>query len=107
MNPITTIPLQGYLVVSALLFAFGLMGVLARRNAIAVLLGIELMLNAANINFVAFWRYQGGVDMEGQVFAVIVMTLAAAEAAVALAIILNVFRQFKTVNVDQINLMKG
>jgi NADH-quinone oxidoreductase subunit K len=107
MNPITTVPLEAYLIVSALLFAIGLVGVLARRNAIAVLLGIELMLNAANINFVAFWRYHGGAEMEGQVFAVIVMTLAAAEAAVALAIVLNVFRRFKTVNVDQINLMKG
>jgi NADH-quinone oxidoreductase subunit K len=103
----TTVPLQAYLIVSAALFAIGLLGVLIRRNAIAVLLGIELMLNAANINFVAFWRYAGTANMEGQVFTVIVMTLAAAEAAVALAIILNVYRRFKTVNVDQINLMKG
>ncbi len=103
----TTVPLQAYLIVSAALFAVGLLGVLIRRNAIAVLLGIELMLNAANINFVAFWRYGDPMNMEGQVFTVIVMTLAAAEAAIALAIILNVYRRFKTVNVDQINLMKG
>ena len=64
------------------------------------------MLNAANINFVAFWRY-GGQNMEGQVFAVIVITLAVAEAAIALAIILNVYRRFRTVNVDHIDLMKG
>jgi len=107
MNWVTTVPLQAYVTLSALLFAIGLTGVLIRRNAIAVLLGIELMLNAANINFVAFWRYRATSSMEGQVFVVIVMTLAAAEAAVALAIILNVYRRFKTVNVDQINLMKG
>jgi len=104
---IETPPLQGYLIVSMLLFAIGLAAVLVRRNAIAVLMGIELMLNAANLNFVAFWRYGGAARMEGQVFAVIVITLAAAEAAVALAIILSVYRRFKTVNVDQINLMKG
>ena len=98
---------QGYLVVSMLLFAIGLAAVLVRRNAIAVLMGIELMLNAANLNFVAFWRYHGGQPMEGQVFAIVVITLAAAEAAVALAIILSVYRRFRTVNVDQINLMKG
>ncbi len=107
MNWVTTVPLQAYLTLSAALFAIGLLGVLIRRNAIAVLLGVELMLNAANINFVAFWRYGSSANMEGQVFAVIVMTLAAAEAAIALAIILNVYRRFKTVNVDQINLMKG
>jgi len=107
MNWLTTVPLQAYITLSAALFAVGLLGVLIRRNAIAVLLGIELMLNAANINFAAFWRYGATSSMEGQVFVVIVMTLAAAEAAVALAIILNVFRRFKTVNVDQINLMKG
>jgi NADH-quinone oxidoreductase subunit K len=102
-----TPPLEGYLIISVLLFAIGLAAVLVRRNAIAVLMGIELMLNAANLNFVAFWRYQAPARMEGQVFAVIVITLAAAEAAVALAIILSVYRRFKTVNVDQINLMKG
>ncbi|MGD0111732.1 MAG: NADH-quinone oxidoreductase subunit NuoK [Armatimonadota bacterium] len=101
------IPIQSYLVVSVLLFAIGLVGVFTRRNAIAVLLGIELMLNAANINFVAFWRYSGGAQMEGQVFTVVIITVAAAEAAIALAIILNVYRRFRTVNVDQINLMKG
>ena len=107
MSWLTTVPLQAYLTLSAALFAIGLLGLLIRRNAVAVLLGIELMLNAANINFAAFWRYGATSSMEGQVFAVIVMTLAAAEAAVALAIILNVFRRFKTVNVDQINLTKG
>jgi NADH-quinone oxidoreductase subunit K len=107
MTSAPLIPIQSYLVVSVLLFAIGLVGVFTRRNAIAVLLGIELMLNAANINFVAFWRYSGGAQMEGQVFTIVIITVAAAEAAIALAIILNVYRRFKTVNVDQINLMKG
>ena len=107
MSGALAMPIQGYLVVSAALFAIGLLGVLTRRNAIAVLLGVELMLNAANINFVAFWRHGGGGRMEGQVFAVMVMTVAAAEAAIALAIMLNVYRRFKTMNVDQIVLMKG
>ena len=105
--PTPEFPVQAYLVVSLLLFAIGLVAVLVRRNAIAVLMGIELMLNAANLNFVAFWRYRGGQQMEGQVSAVVVITLAAAEAAIALAIILSVYRRFKTVNIDQINLMKG
>lgn len=107
MGNLPPVPLEGYLIVSMLLFAVGLVGVLAKRNAIAVLMGIELMLNAANINFVAFWRYCGGARMEGQVFAVVVITMAAAEAAIGLAIILNVYRRFRTVNIDQINLMKG
>ncbi len=107
MNEPMVIPIQAYLIVSTLLFAIGLMAVLTRRNAIAVLMGIELMLNAANINFVVFWRYGGGQGMEGLVFAITVIALAAAEAAIALAIILNVYRRFKTVNVDQINLMRG
>jgi NADH-quinone oxidoreductase subunit K len=100
------IPIEAYLLLAACLFAIGLVGVLARRNAIAVLLGVELMLNAANINFVAFWRYGGAQHMEGQVFAIIIITVAAAEAAIALAVILNVCRRFRTVDVDQINLMK-
>jgi NADH-quinone oxidoreductase subunit K len=107
MTSLPTIPIQAYLLVSVLLFAIGLLAVFVRRNAIGVLLGIELMLNAANINFVAFWRYGGAARMEGQVFTVVVITVAAAEAAIALAIILNVYRRFKTANVDQINLMKG
>jgi NADH-quinone oxidoreductase subunit K len=107
MSGLPPIPVDGYLVVSALLFAIGLLGVFIRRNAIAVLMGVELMLNAANINFVAFWRYGGAAQMEGQVFAVAVITVAAAEVAIALAIVLNVYRRFRTVNVDQINLMKG
>ena len=101
------VPLSWYLVLAAALFCIGLYAALSRRNAIGILMGVELMLNAANINFVAFWRYGGAETMEGLVFAVTVIALAAAEAAVALAIILTVYRRFKTVNVDQINLMRG
>jgi len=108
MTPTPAIPpLEAYLIVSVLLFAIGLTAVLVRRNAIAVLMGVELMLNAANLNFVAFWRYGGAQRMEGQVFALVIITLAAAEAALALAIILSVYRRFRTVNVDQVDLMKG
>jgi NADH-quinone oxidoreductase subunit K len=107
MSNALVIPIHAYLIVSTLLFAIGVLAVLTRRNAIAVLMGVELMLNAANINFVAFWRYGGAEKMEGLVFALTVIALAAAEAAVALAIILTVYRRFKTVNVDQINLMRG
>jgi NADH-quinone oxidoreductase subunit K len=106
MTPSPAFPITYYVTVSILLFAIGLAAVLVRRNAIAVLMGVELMLNAANLNFIAFWRYNGH-GMEGQVFGVVIITLAAAEAALALAIILNVYRRFKTVNVDQVDLMKG
>ncbi len=91
--------LYHYLVVSALLFSFGIYAVTTRRNAIAVLLGIELILNAANINFVAFARY-GIFSMDGQIFALFIIIMAAAEAAVALAIVLNIYNNFKSINVD-------
>lgn len=94
-----------YLIVSAILFSLGLFGVITRKNAILVLMGIELILNSANINFVAFARY-GGLDFNGQAFAVFVIILAAAEAAIALAIILNIYKRFKSVNVDEINSLK-
>jgi len=101
------IPVSWYLTVGAMLFCIGLFGMMIRRSAIGMLLSIELMLNAANINFVTFWRYGGAEQMEGLVFAVTIIALAAAEAAIALAIILTVYRRFKTVNIDQINLMRG
>jgi len=107
MNWVTTVPLQAYLTLSAALFAIGLLGVLIRRNAIAVLLGVELMLNAANINFVAFWRYVSPARLEGQIFVLIVITVAAAEAAVGLALVLNIYRTFGTVEVDRVNTLKG
>ena len=95
-----------YLGVSALLFCTGLFGVMTRRNAIGILMSIELMLNAANINLVAFSAYGYGHGLVGQVFAVFVITIAAAEAAVGLAIVVNLYMTAKHVNVDKVNVMK-
>jgi NADH-quinone oxidoreductase subunit K len=100
------IPLSWYLILSAALFSIGLFGVLARRNAIAILLGIELMLNAVNINLVAFWRYLDPIQMTGQVFAIIVFAVAAAEVAVGLALVISVYRNRKTVVADELDMMK-
>ena len=100
------IPLSWYLIVAALLFAIGLFGAFSRKNAIAVLMGIELMLNAVNINLVAFWRYLTPEDISGQVFAAMVFVVAAAEVAVGLAIVISVYRNKKTVVPSEINLMK-
>ena len=96
-----------YLGVSALLFGLGLYGVLTRRNAVAILMGIELRLNAANINFVAFTKFVDPTFVRGHVAALIVITLAACEAVVGLALVINAYRHLETVNVDQVNLMKG
>ena len=101
-----SIPLSWYLVLAAALFSIGLFGVLSRKNAIAILLGVELMLNAVNINLVAFWRYLDPALMSGQVFAVIVFAVAAAEVAVGLALIISVYRRRKTVVADEIDMMK-
>ncbi|MGD0750245.1 MAG: NADH-quinone oxidoreductase subunit NuoK [Anaerolineales bacterium] len=101
-----SIPLSWYLVLAAALFCVGLYGVLSRKNAIAILLGVELMLNAVNINLVAFWRYQNPTQMAGQAFAVIVFAVAAAEVAVGLALIISVYRRRKTIVADEIDLMK-
>ena len=98
------VPLAVYLSFSALLFIIGLVGILIRRNLIVLLMCIELMLNAINITLAAFSR--AGGNIHGQIFAVFVITIAAAEAAVGLAVILVVFRQRKTVKVDEFNLMK-
>jgi NADH:ubiquinone oxidoreductase subunit K len=100
------IPLGHYLVVAAMLFSLGVFGALTRRNAIAILMSIELMLNAANLSFVALARCLPQALLQGQVFAIFVITIAAAEAAVGLAIVLGLYRNFNTVNVDEINLMK-
>jgi len=96
--------LSHYLAVSAVLFAIGVTGVLLRRNLLIVLMSIELMLNAANLAFVTFSRAIGGMD--GQIIVLFVMTIAAAEVAVGLAIVLAVFRVRETTNVDKINLLK-
>ena len=97
--------LSHYLILSALLFSLGLFAVLTRRNAILVLMGIELSLNSANINFIAFSRYTTGT-LDGQLIAIFVIILAAAEAVVALAIVLNIYQTFQTVNVDEISQLK-
>ena len=100
------IPLSHYLILGAIIFSLGVFGALTRRNAIAILMSIELMLNAVNLNFIAFARYLPQGMLQGQIFAIFVITIAAAEAAVGLAIVLGLYRNFKTVNVDEINLMK-
>jgi len=97
--------LSHFLILSAILFCLGLFAVLTRRNAIMVLMGIELILNAANINFVAFSRYATST-LDGQVVAIFVIILAAAEAAIALAIVLNIYQNFNTVNVDDLNQLR-
>jgi len=98
--------LTSYLIVAALLFCLGLYGVLTRRNAVAILMGIELMLNAANINLVAFNRFVAPAAVGGQVFALVIITLAACEAAVGLALVMAAYRSLETIQVDEINLMK-
>jgi NADH:ubiquinone oxidoreductase subunit K len=100
------IPLSWFLVFSAGLFSIGLFGVLARKNAIAILMGIELMLNSVNINLVAFWRYRGLDGIAGQVFAVIVFAVAAAEVAVGLALFISIYRRRNTIAADEIDLLK-
>jgi NADH:ubiquinone oxidoreductase subunit K len=101
-------PLEGCLLVSALLFSIGLAGALTRRNAILVLIGIELMLNAANLNFIAFWRYgPSPAALTGVMFTIFSISIAAAEAAVGLAIIVAAYRHSRTTDLDQMNSMKG
>jgi NADH:ubiquinone oxidoreductase subunit K len=100
------IPLSWYLVFSAALFCIGLFGVLSRKNAVAILMGVELMLNAVNINLVAFWRYRTPEMITGQAFAVIVFAVAAAEVAVGLALFISIYRRRNTVAADEIDLMK-
>lgn len=95
-----------FIALSAILFAIGMYGALTRRNAIGILMSIELMFNAVNINFVAFAKYIGPEAITGQVFVVFVIAIAAAEATVGLAIVLLIYRNFKEIFVDRINLMK-
>ena len=100
------ISLEHYLVVGAILFCLGILAVATRRNAISILTGVELILNAANLNLVAFARFSDS-GLEGQVFAVFVIVLAAAEAAVALAIVLNIYRNYQMVNIDRLDSLSG
>ena len=99
--------LTGILVVSAILFVVGAAALITRRNAVAALMGVELMLNAANLNFVAAWRYLWPDRLEAHVAVLLVITVAAAEAAVGLAIVLNLYRRFGTVDLEKIRLMRG
>ena len=98
--------LSHFLVLSAILFGIGIFGVLTRRNAIGILMSIELMFNAVNINFVAFSKFVTPGEFVGQIFAIFVITIAAAEATVGLAIVLLIYRNFKGINVDSVNIMK-
>lgn len=100
------IGLTHYLIISAALFSLGIMCVLTRKNAVNVLMGVELILNSANINLVAFSKFSAG-NINGQIFAIFVVVVAAAEAAVALAIVLSMYRIIKTVNLDRADTLKG
>jgi NADH-quinone oxidoreductase subunit K len=101
------VPLTWVLVLAAGLFCIGLFGALTRRNTIGVLLGVELMLNAANINMVAFWRYLEPTRVAGQVFALFIIVVAAAEAAVGLAMVIAIARSRQTVNADEVSSLRG
>ena len=99
--------LQTYLLIASILFSFGIYGIITRKNAVAILMGIELILNSANINFIAFNRFGGMDNLEGHIFSIFVIVLAAAEAAVALAIIINLFKNINSVDVDDARVLKG
>jgi NADH-quinone oxidoreductase subunit K len=101
------IPLTWYLLLSAALFCIGLYGVLARRNAIAILMGVELMLNAVNINLLAFWRYMAPDRSSGLVWATFVLTVAAAEAAIGLALVISVYRNRDSVIAEELDSLKN
>jgi NADH:ubiquinone oxidoreductase subunit K len=101
------VPLWFYLLVSAALFSIGMFGVLARRNGVAVLMSVELMLNAVNLNIVAFWRYQAPDVINGMAFAAFVFVIAASEAAVGLAIIISVYRNRHSVIPEEADTLKG
>lgn len=105
MSEMLNVGVNHYLILSGALFVLGMLGVMLRRNAIVMLMSIELMLNAVNISFVAFSRYAGNID--GQVMVFFVMTIAAAEAAVGLALLVTIFKKFKEVNIRFFEHMKG
>jgi NADH-quinone oxidoreductase subunit K len=97
--------LTHFLVISVVLFSLGIYGVITRKNAVMILMGIELILNSANINFIAFARY-GDFGLQGQIIALFVIVLAAAEAAIALAIVLNIYKTISNINVDEIDTLR-
>ena len=99
------VPVEHVIILSIIIFSIGIMGVLLRKNVIIIFMSIELMLNAVNLSLVGFSRYYNSVD--GQVFVFLVMTLAAAEVAVGLAIIVSLFRNKQTINIDEINILRG
>jgi len=99
--------IETYLIISSLLFSLGVYAILTRKNAVAILMGIELILNSCNLNFIAFNHFNGNSLLEGQVISIFVIVLAAAEAAVALAIVINLFKMIGTVNIDEANQLKG
>jgi NADH-quinone oxidoreductase subunit K len=101
----TTVPTESYLVLSAVLFSIGTLGVLLRKNALTIFMSIELMLNAVNLSFVAFARQLGQFD--GQIFVLFVMAVAAAEVAVGLAIIVDIFRSRRSVDIDDVSWLRG
>ena len=101
-----TVGLEHYLVLSAALFSLGLLAVITKKNAVTVLMGIELILNAANINFVAFARFID-TDLDGQIFAIFVIVTAAASAAVALAIVLNLYEHLRSINLEEADSLAG
>jgi len=100
-----TITINHYLIISFLLFSIGLLGVLVRRNFLTVLMSVELMMNAVNLNLIAFSRRLS--DLTGQVFSVVVITIAAGEAAIGLALTISLFRQRKTLNIEEVDTMRG
>lgn len=101
------IPLSWWLTVSAALFSIGVYGALSRKNAIGILMGVELILNAVNINLVAFWRHVAPNDVSGQIFAIVVIAIAAAEAAVGLAIVIAVYRRRRSAVVEELDILKN
>ena len=104
---VDSVPLPWVLIVAGGLFCIGLFGALSRRNTVGILLGVELMLNAVNINLIAFWRYLEPNFVAGQVFALFIITVAAAEAAVGLAMIIAIYRSRLTVNADEVDTLRG
>lgn len=104
---VTAVPLEWVLIVAAALFCLGLFGSLSRRNTVGILMGVELMLNAVNINLVAFWRYLEPGKTSGLIFAIFTIAVAAAEVAVGLAMVIAVYRTRLTINADEIDTLKG
>lgn len=102
-----TIPLGHYLILAGILFAIGLAGALTRKNAIIVLVAIEIMFNGAILNLIAFWHYRHFAALTGQMFAIFAIAIAAAESAIGLALVIAIYRHYKSVDVDEIKSLKG